>query len=91
MEILEIISKHLGRNLEDLKEHTRDRPGADLRYAPDSSKIKSELGWLPKHCIEESLKDVVSWYQNNEDWWRKIKVKKNYLDHYERQVKAEYY
>ena len=91
LEVLEIISRTLGGNLEDLKEHTKDRPGADLRYAPDSSKLKLELGWLPKHSIEGNLKDIVSWYQNNQDWWRKIKSKKDYLDHYKRQVKAEYY
>ena len=91
LEILEIISKNLGRDLRDFKAHTNDRPGADLRYAPDSSKLKSELGWLRQHRVEENLKDVVSWYQNNQDWWRKIKSTKEYMDHYERQVKSEYY
>ncbi len=91
LEILEIISKNFGGRLEDFKEHTNDRPGADLRYAPDSLKLKSELRWVPNHCVEESLKDIINWYRNNQDWWRKIKSKKDYLDHYERQVKAEYY
>ena len=91
LEILEIISRNFGGDLESLKEHTKDRPGADLRYAPDCSKLKSELGWLPKYNIEGSLKEIVNWYQDNQDWWRKIKSKKNYQDHYERQVKAEYY
>jgi len=90
LEILKIITQHL-KSSEDYKEHIKDRPGADLRYAPDSSKLKLELGWLPKHCIEGSLKDVVDWYQNNQDWWRQIKSKKDFLDHYERQIKAEYY
>ncbi|MDO8443569.1 MAG: dTDP-glucose 4,6-dehydratase [Candidatus Azambacteria bacterium] len=91
LEILEIISKNFGGSSEGLKEHTKDRPGADLRYAPDSSKLKLELGWFPKYNIEGSLTDIVSWYKDNQDWWRKIKSKKNYQDHYERQVKAEYY
>ncbi len=90
LEILEIIAQHL-KGSEGYKEHTRDRPGADLRYAPDSSKLKSELGWLRKHNVENSIGGVVKWYQNNQNWWRKIKSKKDYLNHYERQVKAEYY
>ncbi len=91
LEILEIIARRLKKSLEDHKEHTKDRPGADLRYAPDSSKLKSELGWLPKHDIENSIGEVVKWYFDKQEWWRKIKSKKEYLDHYERQVKAEYY
>ncbi len=90
LEILEIIAQHL-KGSEDYKKHTKDRPGADLRYAPDSSKLKSELGWLRKHNVENSIVEVVKWYQNNQNWWRKIKSKKDYLNHYERQVKAEYY
>ncbi len=91
LEILEIIAEHLKVNSEDYREHTNDRPGADLRYAPDSSKLKSELDWFPKHSIEGGLKDTVNWYQNNQDWWKTIKNLEAFQSHYQKQSKAEYY
>ena len=90
LEILEIIARHL-KNSEDYKEHTKDRPGADLRYAPNSSKLKSELGWLPQYQIESSIGEVVNWYFNNQDWWKKIKNSEAFQSHYQKQSKAEYY
>ncbi|MDO8676895.1 MAG: dTDP-glucose 4,6-dehydratase [Candidatus Azambacteria bacterium] len=91
LEIIEILSRHLKENPEACKEHTKDRPGADIRYAPDSSKISAELGWKRACSLEDNMGEVIAWYSNNQDWWKKIKSKKEYLDHYERQVKAEYY
>jgi dTDP-glucose 4,6-dehydratase len=58
---------------EDRVEYVKDRPGHDRRYAVDWTKINRELGWEPKHTIEEWLKETVSWYQNNESWWRPLK------------------
>jgi len=49
-----------------------DRPGHDLRYSLDSSKIRTELGWKPRHIFEEALKTTVNWYMNNEWWWRPL-------------------
>ncbi len=91
LEILEIIARHLKINSKDYREHTNDRPGADLRYAPDSSRLKSELGWFPKHQIENSIGDVVKWYFNNQDWWKAIKKSEAFQSHYQKQSKAEYY
>jgi dTDP-glucose 4,6-dehydratase len=45
-----------------------DRPGHDLRYAIDASKIKRELGWSPAHNFEEALETTVDWYLHNLDW-----------------------
>jgi len=51
-----------------------DRPGHDHRYAVDISKIESELGWTPAHDIESGLEDTVSWYLDNEAWWRNVRA-----------------
>lgn len=60
---------------EDKIEFVKDRPGHDRRYAVDWTKIHQELGWEPKHTVEEWLKETVSWYQNNQSWWRPLKEK----------------
>jgi dTDP-glucose 4,6-dehydratase len=46
-----------------------DRPGHDLRYAIDPSRIRDELGWRPSVTLEEGLRRTVAWYLNNESWW----------------------
>lgn len=50
-----------------------DRPGHDLRYAIDASKIESELGWKAKFTFETGLKDTISWYMSHQDWWRPLR------------------
>ncbi len=57
---------------EDRIEYVNDRLGHDQRYAVDSSKLK-ELGWETTFRFEESLKDAVEWYKNNEWWWKRAK------------------
>lgn len=52
--------------------YVTDRPGHDLRYAIDASKIKAELGWEPAHTFEEGLAATVGWYIDNEWWWRPL-------------------
>lgn len=54
---------------EDLYEYVKDRPGHDFRYSMNSSKIRSELGWAPKHNFEDGIKTTVDWYLKNKDWW----------------------
>lgn len=49
-----------------------DRLGHDYRYAIDSSKIQSELGWKPIYSFEEGIKETISWYLKNADWWKKL-------------------
>jgi dTDP-glucose 4,6-dehydratase len=49
-----------------------DRPGHDLRYAIDASKIKTELGWEPKQDRESGFRKTVEWYLDNETWWKEI-------------------
>ena len=50
-----------------------DRPGHDLRYAVDCSKIERELGWRPAVTFEEGLRRTVRWYLDREDWWRPLR------------------
>lgn len=49
-----------------------DRPGHDLRYAIDPSRMRAELGWRPSFTVEEGLARTVDWYLENEDWWRPL-------------------
>ncbi len=54
-----------------------DRPGHDLRYAIDSSKIRTELGWQPLESRENGFRETVSWYLEHRSWWEDILMKKN--------------
>ncbi len=59
---------------EDSYDHVTDRPGHDLRYAIDSGKLRTELGWAPTYSdFEAGLKATVEWYVANEAWWRPFK------------------
>ncbi|TCT30431.1 dTDP-glucose 4,6-dehydratase [Martelella mediterranea] len=49
-----------------------DRPGHDMRYAIDPTRVRSELGWKPSVTVEEGLDKTVQWYLDNEDWWRAL-------------------
>ena len=53
-----------------------DRPGHDLRYAIDASRIKSDLGWQPRHDFEQGLRKTVAWYLANRRWWEAIRADK---------------
>jgi dTDP-glucose 4,6-dehydratase len=63
---------------EQLITFVNDRPGHDLRYAIDATKIKRELGWQPSVTVEEGLKQTVQWYLNHRPWWED-KVNKAYI------------
>ncbi|UJA02203.1 dTDP-glucose 4,6-dehydratase [Acinetobacter johnsonii] len=52
----------------DLISYVTDRPGHDIRYAIDASKIKNELGWVPEESFETGLRKTVEWYLNNQEW-----------------------
>ena len=59
---------------EDAFDWVRDRPGHYRRYAIDSSKLRRELGWMPKHTdFSEGLAATIEWYREHEDWWRPVK------------------
>ncbi|WP_243372132.1 dTDP-glucose 4,6-dehydratase [Microvirga solisilvae] len=58
---------------QDLITYVTDRPGHDLRYAIDASKIKRELGWAPAETFESGLRKTVQWYLENRDWWEQVR------------------
>jgi len=57
---------------ESLITYVTDRPGHDVRYAIDASKIERELGWIPKESFETGIRKTVEWYLNNEQWWCRV-------------------
>ncbi|MDK1312543.1 dTDP-glucose 4,6-dehydratase [Pseudoalteromonas ardens] len=60
------------KHYKELIQFVQDRPGHDLRYAIDASKIERELGWKPLETFETGLRKTVQWYLSNEQWWRAI-------------------
>ncbi|MBU2023284.1 MAG: dTDP-glucose 4,6-dehydratase [Gammaproteobacteria bacterium] len=56
----------------DLITYVKDRPGHDVRYAIDASKIERTLGWMPKESFETGLRKTVQWYLKNEQWWNRV-------------------
>ena len=66
-------STHDGiKKYEELITFVKDRPGHDIRYAIDASKIQRELGWVPLETFESGLRKTVEWYLANESWWRSV-------------------
>ncbi|OEE71859.1 dTDP-glucose 4,6-dehydratase [Vibrio splendidus] len=57
---------------QDLITYVTDRPGHDVRYAIDASKIERELGWTPKESFETGIRKTVEWYLNNKYWWSRV-------------------
>ncbi len=74
---LELTRKVLqSMNISDaMIEYVADRPGHDFRYAMDYSKAKNELGWEPEADFEQHLAETIKWYQENEEWWRALKLR----------------
>lgn len=69
-DVVELILETMGKDQKDY-DHVNDRPGHDLRYAIDATKLRTELGWEPKFTdFKSGLADTIKWYQDNESWWR---------------------
>ena len=62
-----------GKSYSEQITFVKDRPGHDLRYAIDASKIKKELRWSPSFNFDQGIRDTVLWYLNNEEWVRNVK------------------
>jgi len=82
LEIVKTILKELGKP-ESLIIYVKDRPGHDLRYAIDPSKIKNELGWEPTISFDEGIKKTIKWYLDNKQWWENI-INGEYKNYYEK-------
>jgi dTDP-glucose 4,6-dehydratase len=68
--VVETILELMGQ-AKDAYDHVNDRPGHDQRYAIDSTKLRTELGWTPKYTnLREGLQATVDWYKANEAWWK---------------------
>lgn len=73
--VVEMILELMGKDASDY-EHVNDRPGHDLRYAIDNSKLVTELGWQPTYTnFRDGLAATIEWYTQNEAWWKPQKAK----------------
>lgn len=71
LEVVKTILAQLGKP-ESLITYVTDRPGHDMRYAIDPTKIHTELGWLPETKFDDGIKATIEWYLENESWWKNI-------------------
>jgi dTDP-glucose 4,6-dehydratase len=71
LDVIKAITAELGKD-DSLIKFVADRPGHDLRYGIDFTKIKDELGWEPEIGFETGLKDTIQWYTENQSWWEKL-------------------
>ncbi len=66
------VGAHSVREYRELITYVTDRPGHDVRYAIDASKIERELGWKPRETFETGLRKTVQWYLDNKEWWQRV-------------------
>lgn len=83
VDIVRLILKHLGKP-ESLIMYVKDRPGHDRRYAIDSTKIQTELGWTPSYTFEQGIGETIDWYLGHENWWKKV-ISGEYKKYYQKQ------
>ncbi len=73
-DVVELLLELMGKDPKDY-DHVNDRPGHDLRYAIDSDKLRTELGWEPTYTnFRAGLQDTIKWYTENPDWWQPQKA-----------------
>jgi dTDP-glucose 4,6-dehydratase len=82
LDVVEIILRVLDRPA-DLVRHVRDRPGHDVRYSIDASKLRA-LGWRPRHTFTDAIERTVRWYAENRWWWEPIR-NGEFRQYYDRQ------
>lgn len=82
LEVIRMLLKSLNKP-ESLIQHVNDRPGHDRRYAMDTTKIATELGWKPEFDFETALRKTVDWYLANRSWWERVRSGA-YQDYYRR-------
>ena len=72
-DIMDRLRPRCDGSYKDLITFVKDRPGHDVRYAIDPSRIESDFGWKPSFYIEQGLENTVKWFLDNEDWWAPIR------------------
>lgn len=82
LEVVREILKQLNKP-ESLITYVTDRPGHDMRYAIDPTKIVTKLGWKPAHDFQSGIKYTVDWYLNNRKWWENI-INGEYKNYYDK-------
>lgn len=86
LEVVKTVLSILGKS-EELITFVKDRPGHDMRYAIDPTKIKNDLGWYPETTFEKGIEETVKWYLANKPWWENI-VNGEYRNYYEKMYKG---
>jgi len=91
IDLVKVLCKQMDEKLyrdlgtsEKLITYVKDRPGHDLRYAIDASKINKDLGWSPTVTFEQGLSKTIDWYLNNEEWLKNV-TSGNYQNYYKKQ------
>ena len=87
LEVVKIILEKLGKP-ESLITYVTDRPGHDMRYAIDPTKIHNELGWLPETKFEDGIEQTIEWYLNNKEWWENI-LSGEYQNYFDKMYKEK--
>ncbi len=87
LEVVKIILDKLDKP-ESLISYVTDRPGHDMRYAIDPTKIHNELGWLPETKFEDGIEETIEWYLDNKEWWENI-VSGEYKHYFEKMYKEK--
>ena len=85
LEVVKTILSSLNKP-ESLIHFVKDRPGHDLRYAMDPTKIETELGWKPKYTFETGIPQTIDWYLTHRDWWEHI-LQGDYQNYYKTMYK----
>lgn len=82
LEVVQTILKALDKP-ESLIKYVTDRPGHDLRYAIDPTKLETELGWKPQYTFDTGIKQTIQWYLDNKEWWQNI-LSGEYTNYFEK-------
>ena len=83
LEVVKTILKSLNKP-ESLITYVTDRPGHDLRYAIDPTKLETELGWKPTYNFDTGIKQTIQWYLDHKQWWENI-ISGEYQNYFEKQ------
>ena len=90
LQVVELLARQLGCDPGASVQYVNDRPGADTRYAVDGTRLQQELGFTRAYTFANAIGDVVQWYLSHPQWWKDIRLKPGFLEHYERQTNGRW-